>query len=220
MVAFAEWIAPLLTIVEAVRLELLLFAGFWFTVGALDELAIDFAWLWLRCRGTTSSRRLDRPLPTRLSGPIALFVPAWREAKVIGPMLRHVLAAWPHADLRIYAGCYVNDPETQAAISAAARNADGNPDERLRIVVNDKPGPTTKGDCLNRCFAAMRRDEQGEGRMFRAVLLHDAEDMVHPQALSLIDAELELADFVQIPVRPERHEASQWVSGHKLKIAA
>ena len=214
MVAFAEWMASLLTAVEAVRLELLLFAGFWFTIGAIDELAIDFAWLWLRLKGVIRPRKLDRPLAPELSAPIALYVPAWREARVIGPMLRHVMAVWPHADLRIYAGCYVNDPETRAAIRAAGVREDGSHDQRLRIVVNDRPGPTTKGDCLNRCFAAMRQDEERDGRRFRAVLLHDAEDMVHPQALSLIDAELDRADFVQIPVRPERHEASQFVSGH------
>ncbi len=78
MVAFAEWMASLLTAVEAVRLELLLFAGFWFTIGAIDELAIDFAWLWLRLKGVIRPRKLDHPLATELSAPIALYVPAWR----------------------------------------------------------------------------------------------------------------------------------------------
>ncbi len=214
MVAMASGLGPLLSAAEAVRLELLLFAGFWFVIGALDELAIDIAWLWLKLTGRTSTQHLDAPLEPALTGPIALYVPAWREARVIGPMLRHALAAWPHEDLRIYAGCYVNDPDTRAAIQAAGVRPDGSVDPRLRIVVNETPGPTTKGDCLNRCYAAMRQDEAREGHRFRAILLHDAEDLVHPQALSLIDRELERADFVQIPVRPERHEASQWVSGH------
>jgi adsorption protein B len=214
MVALESGLGLLLSAAEAVRLELLLFAGFWFVIGALDELAIDVAWLWLKSTGRARTHSLDAPLDPTLIGPIALYVPAWREARVIGPMLRHALAAWPHDDLRIYAGCYVNDPETFAAIEAAGTRPDGTTDPRLTIVVNERPGPTTKGDCLNRCYAAMLHDEQREGRRFRAVLLHDAEDLVHPQALSLIDRELERADSVQIPVRPERHEASQWVSGH------
>lgn len=214
MVAFAGGLGLLLDAAEAVRLELLLFAGFWFVIGALDELAIDFAWLWLKLARRARTQHLAAPLPPALIAPIALYVPAWREARVIGPMLRHALAAWPHEDLRIYAGCYVNDPSTFAAIQAAGIRPDGMADPRLTIVVNERPGPTTKGDCLNRCFAAMLQDEERDGRRFRAVLLHDAEDLVHPQALSLIDLELERADFVQIPVRPERHDSSQWVSGH------
>lgn len=214
MVAMASGLGPLLSAAEAVRLELLLFSGFWFVIGALDELAIDVAWLWLKLTGRASTRRLDAPLEPSLAGPIALYVPAWREARVIGPMLRHALTAWPHDDLRVYAGCYVNDPETHAAIQAARIMPDGTVDPRLRVVVNEKPGPTTKGDCLNRCYAAMLRDEEREGQKFRAILMHDAEDLVHPEALSLIDRELEHADFVQVPVRPENHEVSQWVSGH------
>lgn len=214
MVADAGGVTPLFSILEAVRLELLLFAGFWFLIGSLDELAIDGAWLWLKLTGRAKTRQLSAPLPAELTAPIALFVPAWREARVIGPMLRHALSVWPHRELRIYAGCYVNDPDTQAAIADARIRSDGSVDPRLRIVINEAPGPTTKGDCLNTCFAAMVEDEQRTGRRFRAVLLHDAEDLVHPQALSLIDAELDRADFVQIPVRPERHESSQFISGH------
>ena len=60
----------------------------------------------------------------------------------------------------------------------------------------------------------MREDEAASGRRFRAVLLHDAEDMVHPEALSLIDAALDDADFAQIPVRPELQPGSSWVGNH------
>ncbi|GGD56758.1 glycosyl transferase family protein [Croceicoccus mobilis] len=209
MVASVGLIGPVLSFLEAARLELLLFAGFWFVIGALDELAIDLCWLWLKLTGRLRRRKLAAAAPRELSAPIALFVPAWREARVIAPMLRHALAAWPHRDLRIYAGCYINDPDTRAAMEDA-----GGGDPRLSIVVNETPGPTTKGDCLNRCFRAMAQDEAREGFRFRAVLLHDAEDLVHPEALSLIDAELAHADFVQIPVRPETNGDSHWVAGH------
>ncbi len=208
-VAAQGWITPFFQMMEAARLELLLFAGFWLIVGALDELALDVAWFWLLLTGRGRSRRLDAPMPQVLSGPIALFVPAWREARVIGPMLRHALSAWPHADLRVFAGCYVNDPETRAAIEAAAAG-----DPRLTIVVNEQPGPTTKGQCLNRLYRAMQDEERASGTRYRAVLLHDAEDMVHPDALSLIDAALDDADFVQIPVRPELQVHSPWVGNH------
>ncbi len=45
-------------------------------------------------------------------------------------------------------------------------------------------------------------------------MLHDAEDMVHPAALSAIDTALFAIDFVQIPVRPEPQPGSRWIAGH------
>jgi adsorption protein B len=59
---------------------------------------------------------------------------------------RHCLSAWPHADLRLYVGCHRNDPATLAAVMRCAT------DPRLRIVVHDRGGPTTKADCLNRLY--------------------------------------------------------------------
>lgn len=35
-------------LLQVVEHELLLFAAFWFILGAIDELTIDVAWLWLR----------------------------------------------------------------------------------------------------------------------------------------------------------------------------
>lgn len=204
-----DWLFVVFAWVEAARLELLLFAGFWFALGAIDELAVDLAWLWLLLTGRAKSPRLDAPAGSELSGAIALFVPAWNEAQVIAPMLRHTLARWPHRDLAVFAGCYVNDSETCAAMRAGAAG-----DPRVRIVVNEVPGPTTKGECLNRLYRAMREEEAATGRRYRAVLLHDAEDLVHPDALSLIDRALDHADFVQIPVRPEMQVHSPWIGNH------
>ncbi len=45
-------------------------------------------------------------------------------------------------------------------------------------------------------------------------MLHDAEDMVHPQGLGVIDRALSYADFVQLPVRPEPTKHSHWIAGH------
>ncbi|MDT0574631.1 glycosyl transferase family protein [Croceicoccus sp. F390] len=201
--------SALFAALDLIRVELLLFAGFWFVIGAIDELALDAAWLVLRLTGKAQTPRLFEPLSPQLAAPIALFVPTWREARVIGPMVRHTLAAWPHAQLRVYVGVYRNDPETARAVRLAAAG-----DTRVRLVVNGRNGPTTKGDCLNAIFRAMRRDEEAERFRFRAVILQDAEDMVHPQGLSLIDRGLDTADFVQLPVRPEPQARSTWIAGH------
>jgi adsorption protein B len=195
---------------QLVEHELLVFAAFWFAVGLFDEIAVDLAWLWLRLTGRAIEERLgDGFEQGPLQGLIAVFIPAWHEPGVIGTTIAHALAAWPQHELRLYVGCYCNDPATLAAAVDGAGN-----DPRLRIVVHEAEGPTTKADCLNRLHLALCDDEQRLGRRFRAVVLQDAEDMVHPAALSVIDLALDRADFVQLPVVPELQPSSRWIAGH------
>ena len=201
--------APLLWLGIAER-ELLLFAAFWFAVGALDELAIDVCFAWLRLTGRVKTGSVTgENAGAPLAGPLAVLVPAWHEAAVVGAMAAHALRVWPQTDMRFYIGCYRNDPATLAAAAALAGH-----DRRLRLVIHDCDGPTTKADCLNRLYRAVGADEAREARDFAGIVLHDAEDMVHPAALGAIDRALTSADFVQLPVRPEPQAGSRWIAGH------
>src|SRR5918993_1731355 len=186
--------------------ELLLFSAVFFLIGALDEFAIDLAWIWLRLTGRAQCRPIDRreARERALAGPAAVLIPAWHEDRVIGFTVAHALAAWPQREVRLYVGCYRNDPATAAAVLLGAGG-----DPRLRPVVVDRDGPTTKADCLNALYAALEDDERRCGRDYRLVVLHDAEDMVDPAALGVIDRAIEDADFVQIPVLPEAQPASR-----------
>src|SRR5215203_3273493 len=106
---------------QLIEHELLVFALFWFILGAVDELAIDVSWLWLRLTGRLRTRRLTAHSGGEpLAGRAAVLIPAWHEAEVIGTTVRHALAAWPQGELRIYIGCYRNDPATIAAAMAGA----------------------------------------------------------------------------------------------------
>lgn len=199
-----EWLA-------LVEHELLLFAGIFFLIGLVDELLVDLVWAWLRLSGRTRTLRIhrDNHRGAELAGPAALFIPAWQEDRVLATTIAHALAAWPQDTLRLYVGCYRNDASTAEAVLVGTR-ADG----RVRLVVHDRDGPTTKADCLNRLYAAMEVDEQRRGMRFRMVLQHDAEDMVDSAALALLDAALERADFVQLPVLPQPQPASRWIGSH------
>ncbi|KWV92428.1 hypothetical protein AUC45_13725 [Erythrobacter sp. YT30] len=192
--------------------ELLLFAGVFFLIGALDDFAIDLSWLWLKLTGRARTPELNRvALQHReLDGPAAVFIPAWQESEVIGDTIEHILTSWPHRYMRLYIGCYRNDPAT---IEAAMGGAKG--DDRLRIVVHDEEGPTTKADCLNRLYEALRSDERRGHFRFACVVFHDAEDMVDPAALGLLSATVEDgADFVQIPVEPIVQADSRFCGSH------
>lgn len=203
-------IEPLLQALQFVENELTVFALFWFVVGALDELAIDLVWLKLRLTGRATTPRLPRNFaPAPLASRIAVLFPAWREADVIGAAVSHTLAVWPQAELRIYVGCYPNDVATVAAAMTGIGR-----DQRARVVVLDRAGPTTKADCLNRLYASLMADEARSGQRYGGIILHDAEDMVHPAGLELTARALQDVDFVQLPVRPEPQAKSRWVAGH------
>ena len=190
--------------------ELLLFAAFWFLVGALDDLGMDLCWIWLRITGRAGDGRISaRDQAAPLSGSIAVLIAAWQEEEVISHTIRHALSVWQQDDFTLYVGCYGNDPAT---VAAAMSGASG--DSRVRVVIHEHAGPTTKADCLNRLYTALCEDERRYGNRFRSVVLHDSEDMVHPAELAVIDTGLGQFDFVQIPVRPEPQETSHWVAGH------
>ncbi|MBV7264955.1 glycosyl transferase family protein [Erythrobacter ani] len=192
--------------------ELLLFAGVFFLIGAADDIAVDFTWVWLKLTGRARTPEFDREqLRCReLHGAAAIFIPAWSEAEVIGDTIGHTLSSWPQTDLRLYVGCYRNDPATIAAAMQAAQG-----DERIRIVIHDRDGPTTKADCLNRLYDAMRDDERRMGGQFASVVFQDAEDMVDPAGLGLLDKAIEEgADFAQLPVEPMQQARSRWLGSH------
>lgn len=187
--------------------EAALFAATGFAVLGLSDIAVDLRWLRLAAAGQTRATRLDDQPPIEQPGPLAIFIPAWDEADVIGPMLRGALRSWEGGDWRIYVGAYPNDPATIAAIEALQ-------DPRIRLVVGDVAGPTTKAGCLNALWKALLTDEAAEGRLAKAVVLHDAEDVVHPDELRVFAALVERWSLVQLPVVPLIHRDSRWVGGH------
>ena len=63
-------------------------------------------------------------------------------------------------------------------------------------------GPTSKADCLNWIYRYMLRYEEQHGVRFEIVVIHDAEDIIHPEALRLINYYAQDYDMVQVPVLP------------------
>ncbi len=204
--------ALLLHALRSLEFELMLFAAFWFVILIIHELAVDFVWIWHRLFRHLRTHKLAEDIADRpLIGIAAVFIPAWQEAGVIGATVSHALRVWPQEQLRLYVGCYRNDAPTLMAAMAGVGN-----DTRVRLVIHDSDGPTTKADCLNRLYRALLDDEAHSGVKARSVIFHDAEDMVHPAALALMDRALSDADFVQIPVRPEPQPGVQWIAGHYM----
>ncbi len=193
--------------------EVLLVSLLGFLIGGLDDIAIDLIWLirtgWRRIWVYTKTERvsvatLAAPL---CPGEIAVFIAAWDEASVINPMLTNLLAQFGDEKFHVFLGCYSNDPKTVDAAQAIKSS-------RITIVLNPKPGPTTKADCLNCAWRALVLHETHNLMRFKAIVLHDAEDFVHACELKIFDTLIERFDLVQIPVLPLPDQASRWVAGH------
>lgn len=190
-------------VMAALHHELLLFAAAGFALGGLDDLLVDILFLLRKTwRDLTVYARHSRMTTTTLPasarpGRIAIFVPAWQESGVIAPMLRHALSRWGDAPYRIFIGAYPNDPATIDAVAALAQD-----DPRLMLAINDRPGPTTKADCLNLLWRAMLAEEAASRFRYKAVVLHDAEDVVHADEIRLYDFMIDRFDLVQLPVLP------------------
>ena len=101
-----------------------------------------------------------------------MLVPAWDESSVIASMLKATLSRLDYDDYRIFVGHYRNDPRPPRRSPASTTRASS----RSR---SHADGPTTKADCLNHLYDALVAYELDTGRSAKAVVLHDAEDVVH-----------------------------------------
>jgi adsorption protein B len=208
----SDWSA-IVWAIDVVAREAMLFAAFGIVAGGLDDLAIDLiffvrlAWRAVCGRARAAPTVADFPTGDD-AGRIVVFVAAWDESTVIGAMLRTALARFDHPDFAIYVGTYPNDRPTIDAVAAIAER-----DPRVRLVVGVDDGPTTKAACLNTLWRALLCDEAEGARPAKAIVLHDAEDVVHPAELAIFDRLIDRHWVVQLPVLPLVDQRSRLVSG-------
>ncbi|MBU3160769.1 phage adsorption protein NrfB [Clostridium frigoris] len=132
---------------------------------------------------------------------IAIFVPAWREEKVISDMLQNNLSMinYSKSFYHIFVGVYPNDLETQAAIRPLLSIY-----KNLHMVINYINGPTTKANNINNIYANLKIHEEITGISFDIVIIHDSEDIIHPTSLKLVNFLIQSKKYsaVQLPVFP------------------
>jgi len=169
-------------------------------ISGLDDLVVDLAWAWTWLKSALRpAASVFPPGPRQLENApqqrIAIFVPLWHEHQVVGRMLEHNLAAIRYPDYHFFAGCYPNDVETQEAVQAVAERF-----PQVHLALCPHPGPTSKADCLNWIYQHLLLLEERSGEFFDIVVIHDAEDLVHPEELRWINYYAARYDFVQTPV--------------------
>ena len=204
---------PIAEILSRFAAELALFAGVGFLLFAINDLLVDLIYFVRRLwRAANVRRRYPRTFASyyifnKDPGFIAVLVPAWDEAAVIASMLRSTLKRIDYDNYRIFVGHYRNDPATALAIASVV-------DQRIQMIEVDADGPTTKADCLNHLYDALIEYEVAHACEAKAIVLHDAEDVVHPLELRIFDGLIDRAAAIQLPVLPLVDPRSRWVAGH------
>jgi adsorption protein B len=185
----------------------------WILLSGLDDLFVDlvFCWQWLRVH-LFLFEGLHWPSDTDLDrGPrrrIAIFVPLWHESGIIGSMLEHNLAAIRYDRYDFFLGAYPNDAATVNVLESLQRIH-----SNLHLALCPHDGPTSKADCLNWIYQRMLVYEMENGAHFDIVITHDAEDLIHPESLRLINFFSRSYDMVQVPVLALPTPAREFIHG-------
>jgi adsorption protein B len=166
----------------------------WVLASGLDDVFLDLAYFYFRLR----RRWRDAGAPAcPQEKKIALLIPAWREEAVIERMLDHNLAAIQYRNYEVFVGAYPNDLPTLSRLRASELKH-----SQVHVVQCPHDGPTSKADCLNWVYQGMLLYEETHRCRFEVLVHHDAEDLIHPQALTRINQYTEAYDMVQVPVLP------------------
>lgn len=177
-----DWVAAWGAPVAGVLAAYILLSG-------LDDLALDLCWLASCWKG-----RPEPPDPPR-ERRIAVLVPLWQEAAVIGRMLEHNLASIRYSNYEFYVGVYRNDEATAAAVRRVAER-----DARVRLAEVPHDGPTSKADCLNWIYQRLIEREMQTGLRAEIIVIHDAEDVIHPDSFARFNRWIGEAGMLQEPV--------------------
>ncbi len=164
-------------------------------LSGLDDLVLDLFWLKRILRGAWKPS-FSTPVADSEKR-LAVWLPLWQEAEVIAPMLEHNLTAVAYSNWEIFIGCYPNDDATMSAVRLLEARF-----PQVHIVMVPNPGPTSKADNLNCIRKGMADWEAEHGVQFDGIVIHDAEDLIHPCSLSAISALLPEYDMIHVPVLP------------------
>jgi adsorption protein B len=160
----------------------------WILLNGIDDLIIQVAWLLLPRERTA----LFPPMVDEKR--LAIFVPLWKEHRVIERMIAQNIGAIRYRNYDIFIGAYPNDVPTLAAVGEACKRF-----SNVHLAKLPHDGPTSKADCLNWIYQRMLLFEEERAVRFEMILTHDAEDVIHPDALSCVNEHRDY-DMVQIPV--------------------
>jgi len=189
-----------------------------FLLGSLDDLFLDIIHAVYGLKPKKISKEQWKDWNEKEEDPIAVMIPAWQEYDVLESMVKTNLKRIQYENFHWFIGVYPNDERT---LDIALRMEALHPD-KITVVVNNLPGPTSKAQCLNRILTVMSEGIRNSivnnetPWIPRFVAIHDAEDVIHPLSLKAINAQDDDLDFIQVPIFSLPVPTSSWVAGTYL----
>lgn len=126
--------------------KLLALASGGIAASTLDDLIVDL--IYFRFVMLRRTRMAVVATANQQVGWMAIIIPAWDESDVIAAMLTDLTRRTDYPSYLVFVGVYPNDPQTRSAVASVN-------DSRIRTVECERPGPTTKADCLNHLWRAV-----------------------------------------------------------------
>jgi adsorption protein B len=170
----------------------LIFIAMVCTSGLINLSSFDDALVDLLALGIARSSLANRRAPSADVPTVGVFVANWHEEDVLARMVEGNLARIAIPTVRLYLGVYPNDTGTRDMAMALAKKYP----ERVRVIVNTLPGPTSKGQMLNEMF----RQVYSAPEPPEMAVLHDSEDVIDPRTFEVYAAYAADHDFIQVPV--------------------
>ncbi|MGE5086413.1 MAG: glycosyltransferase, partial [Bacillota bacterium] len=164
----------------------------------LDDLFTDAIALIKRLRPREISPHVLKRMQRAPQKHIAILIANWKEADVVGAVVRRNIRSVDYQNYRFFLGVYPNDTTTWMA----AKELEKLFPEKVGVVVNSQSGPTSKGQMLNEVARQVLASEDRALKKTDFFLMLDSEDILHPQVLTLLNYYSYEADFLQIPVFP------------------
>jgi adsorption protein B len=127
---------------------------------------------------------------------------------VLAAMIEGNRARLCYSSCDFFIGVYPNDPATADVARQLTARFDN-----VHIAMCPHDGPTSKADCLNWTWQHMLEFEDSHATRFEVIVTHDAEDVIHPDALLWINWHASDYDMIQVPVLPLPTAATQWTHG-------
>ena len=180
---------------------MLIIVAILFAISGIDDLFFDvFYWirslyrLWTTRKYPKLTYELLKKEPEKN---IAVLLPCWQEAGVIGTMLNHNCNSIDYKNYDIFIGVYPNDPDTVETVQRSESLLN-----QVHCVVGKDPGPTNKASNLNQIYQFVKEYEKKENKTYDIFVFHDSEDIIHPLSFKLYNYLIPRKDMIQIPVFP------------------
>ena len=144
-----------------------------FIISGIDDLFFD-CYYWIRYVFRLWKTRHFNPLTyeqlaEKKEQMIAVLIPCWHEAGVIGTMLKHNCYSIDYSNYYFFVGVYPNDPATVNEVQEVAHLI-----KNIQCVVGETPGPTNKAANLNGVYNYVREFEKTLKSSFSVFIFHDS----------------------------------------------